>query len=206
MGSRRHFKEHWKELIASQTAATDGDKETEEDELDEPGFPALVFFRRHRRGVLVGCLCVLAICAAVVHVYPHGSATGRRALHGRVQVDGVDVARGAIRFLPSAGNSGPAANASIVDGRYSFTRETGPHGGPHRVLIDVHSLPVQDGESESEQSMRGMKKMDVESLQEPDAEGGASEEQPQRSTKSHWELDYSVPEEGADRKDFELSG
>jgi len=205
MSPGRHFKDRWKELIASQKAAED-DSSEEQSELDESGLNLVVFVRRHRRGVLVGCLCILAICAAIVHVYPHGSSTGRRPLHGRVQVDGVGIARGSISFLPAEGNSGPAANASIVDGKYSFTKETGPRGGPHRVLIDTFVPPGQGDVPAPEQPMRDMKKTDPTAFRERNAGLGPSAEQPQRSAKRHWEVEYSVPEEGVDRKDFELSG
>jgi hypothetical protein len=209
MRQGRHFKERWKQLLATQGTAADGGKEAEQDQNGLDGSPisaGLAFVRRHRRGILLACLCVVSLCAAIVHWGRSGASADRRPLHGRVQVDGVSVAHGSISFLPAAGNSGPAANASIVDGEYHFTKESGPRGGPHRVLIDIDSLPGQDPAPVPEPPMRDMKRIDASSFQERIAEHGPVTEQPQRSTKRHWELEYEVPEDGADRKDFELSG
>jgi hypothetical protein len=127
-------------------------------------------------------------------------------LYGRVQVDRVSLARGSISFLPMAGNSGPAANASIVDGEYSFTKETGPCGGPHRVIIDVYSPPGQGDAPEPEQPMRDVKKTDPSAFRKPHNGQGPSAEQPQHSTKRHWEIECSVPEDGMVQKDFDLGG
>ena len=209
MRQGRHFKERWKDLLATQGTAADGREETEEDRDGLDGSPlssALAFVRRYRRGLLVACLCVVSLCTAIVHFGRFGSSADRRPLHGRVQVDGVGVAYGSISFLPTAGNSGPAANGSIVNGEYNFTKESGPRGGPHRVLIDIDSLPGQDDAPVPEQPMRDMKRIDTSAFQKRNAERGPPTEQPQRSSKRHWEVEYAVPEEGADRKDFELGG
>jgi hypothetical protein len=209
MRQGRHFKERWKDLLATQGTAANGGKKTEQDRNGLDGSPvgtALALVRCYRRGILVACLVVVALGAAMVHSGRFGASADRRPLHGRVQVDGVSVAYGSISFLPTAGNSGPAANASIVDGEYRYTKESGPRGGPHRVLIDIDSLPGQDPAPVPDQPMRDMKRIDVSSFQERVAEHGPVTEQPQRSTKRHWELEYEVPEDGADRKDFELGG
>jgi hypothetical protein len=121
-------------------------------------------------------------------------------------VDGVGVAHGSISFLPTAGNSGPAANGSIVNGEYNFTAESGPRSGPHRVLIDIDSLPGQDDISVPEQPKRDMKRIDATAFQERNAERGPPAKQPQRSSKRQWEVEYTVPEAGTDQMDFELGG
>jgi len=208
VGSGRHFKDRWKELLASQTAATDGSKETgEQSELDESGLnSALVFVRRYRRGVLVVCLCVLSICAAVVHVYPYGSSTARRSLHGRVQVDRVGIARGSISFLPTAENSGPAANTAIVNGEYRFSKETGPYCGSHRVLIDVDAPSGEEDVLTDHESAQVDKRIDGEAFLARNKQLGSSRKQAKRTIKRHWEIEYTVPDDGEDRKDFDLSG
>lgn len=132
-----------------------------------------------------------------------GSSTDRRPLHGRVEVDGVAVARGSISLLPAAGNSGPAANGVIADGEYRFTTESGPYGGPHRVLIDVESLsgeeraPGQDGPGD-------VQKVDVKRMGVRAQGGGPSRAGADATAKRHWELDFTVPEDGEARKDFHL--
>lgn len=209
MRQGRHFKERWKQLLATRGTGADGHEGTKEDGNGLNGSPvssALVLVRRYRRALLVACLCVVSLCAAMVHFGRFGSSADRRPLHGRVEVGGVGVARGSISFLPTAGNSGPAATASIVDGGYNFTKESGPHGGPHRVLIDIDLLPDQDEIALPEQSNRDMKRIDVSAFQERSAERGPLTEQTQRSTKRHWEVECGVPEEGGDRKDFVLDG
>jgi hypothetical protein len=209
MRQGRHFKQRWKELLAVQGTVADGREETAEDEDGLDGSPvnlALAFIRRYRRGLLIACLCVVSLCAAMVHFGRFGSSADRRPLHGRVQVDGVGVAHGSISFLPTAGNSGPAANGSIVNGEYNFTKESGPRGGPHRVLIDIDSLPGQDDEPIPAQPKRDMKRIDTSAVQERRAEREPPTKQPQRSSKRHWEVEYAVPEEAADQKDFELGG
>jgi hypothetical protein len=74
------------------------------------------------------------------------------------------------------------------------------------VLIDVYSPPRQVDGPVSELPMRDMKRIDASRFREEDAGHEPPAEQPQRSTKRHWEIEYAVPEDGMDRKDFELSG
>jgi len=122
-----------------------------------------------------------------------------------VEIDGKAVERGSISLLPAAGNSGPAANGVIVDGAYRFTTETGPRAGPHRVLIDVESPP--GGERAAGQDAPGavntgdVKRTGVRA--KPARPPGAGTGQ---ATKRHWEIDFTVPEHGAPRKDFDLRG
>jgi hypothetical protein len=144
--------------------------------------------------------------AAVAHVSRHGSSAGRRPLHGRVQVDGVRVARGSITFLPALGNLGPAACTSIRDGKYRFTKQTGPNDGPHRVLIDMHSTPGQDDAFALEQLNPDTNHTGVAVLLERNAGIGSSmeEDQPNAEIERRWELEYTVPERSPDRQDFDL--
>jgi hypothetical protein len=62
----------------------------------------------------------------------------RYNLSGTVKYKGQPVPRGMILFRPDVakGNSGPASEAEIVDGRYDTSKVgTGPVGGPHEVVI-----------------------------------------------------------------------
>jgi hypothetical protein len=75
---------------------------------------------------------------------------------------GAPIAAGTISFLPEAGNTGPAATSSVVEGEYRFSFEDGPIAGPHRVLVTISGgsfketfLNTQDvKKSESAQSSR----------------------------------------------------
>lgn len=53
MNSRRHFKSHWKDLLASQVTAEDARKRMEEAKADESQNLALIFLRRHHRQLAV---------------------------------------------------------------------------------------------------------------------------------------------------------
>ena len=115
------------------------------------------------------------------------SETDRRPMRGRVEIDGVAVTRGSIGFRPAPGNSGPAASAAIVDGEYRFTDETGPHDGPHRVVIDVQPPTAGDAASGPRKAAGART-----------ASGGPG--------LRHFEVDYTVPAGGECHKDFELEG
>lgn len=208
MKQGRHFKERWKVLLATQGTTAEGREKSEENQNGLDGSPAslaMAFVRRYRRGLLIACLCISSVCAAIVHLAPLKASSDRQPLHGLVQVGGVGIAHGAISFLPMAGNSGPSANASIQNGRYSFTKQTGPHPGPHRVLIDMYTPPGQGGASAPEQPVQDMKKVTASAVRDLNAGRGPPGEQAQGSTKRHWELEYAIPE-GMDRKDFGLEG
>lgn len=150
-----------------------------------------------------GCRCVLAALTLSLFVFSGcGSSTGRCPLYGRVEVDGAAVAHGSISFLPAAGNAGPAANTAIVDGEYRFTKETGPHRGPHRVVIDVDPYP---GEAAAGQKAG----QDGKAVGNKAAGAQARLSRPPRgkvtpTAKRHWEIEYTVPENGDYGKDFEL--
>uniref|UniRef100_A0A7C2JYU1 Carboxypeptidase regulatory-like domain-containing protein n=1 Tax=Schlesneria paludicola TaxID=360056 RepID=A0A7C2JYU1_9PLAN len=60
----------------------------------------------------------------------------RHAVDGAVQFNGRPMARGTIRFIPTAGTKGPAAVGTIADGFYEIPRDQGPVAGPHRVEIE----------------------------------------------------------------------
>ncbi len=69
-----------------------------------------------------------------------GDAAGvpRYDVAGTVNFNGQPVPQGTIQFRPDAsqGNSGPAGDADIVDGRYDTASVgNGTVGGPHEVII-----------------------------------------------------------------------
>jgi hypothetical protein len=97
------------------------------------GTPGLV----RRRGTLLSSpVAVLMLLASVVGC---GGSTGieRYDLSGEVSFQGQPVPKGYITFAPDkkAGNQGPGANATIIDGRYETLPGQGTVGGPHVVRI-----------------------------------------------------------------------
>lgn len=85
---------------------------------------------------ILGALCAVAICAAAVGC---GSNEGpeRFDLSGSVQFAGKPVPMGSIEFVPDpdAENSGPAAYADIVDGRYTTNAGKGIVGGAYVLTV-----------------------------------------------------------------------
>ncbi len=147
-----------------------------------------------RRWQLAAALSLTSLLLAAC-----GSQNDRRPMRGRVEVDGVAVPRGSIGFRPVAGNSGPAANAGIVDGAYRFTEETGPHAGPHRVVIQIE--PPAGGEQGSGAGASRDRKAAGVGTRPPRARAAGGP-----AARRHWELPYTVPAGGDYRKDFELEG
>ena len=153
---------------------------------------------RRRCGLAALSFSLVVVCGC-------GSSTDRRPLQGRVEIDGVAIERGSISLLPAAGNSGPAANAVIVDGEYRFTSESGPYGGPHRVLIDVDSEPGGDGTT-GQDAPADVKAVDLKAIGARADRARPSRAAVKQTTKRHWEVEYTVPEDGETRKDFDLEG
>jgi len=142
----------------------------------------------------------VALSLSLVVLWGCGPSGDRRPLRGRVEIDGVAVEQGSISLLPAEGNPGPAANGVIVDGAYRFTTETGPRAGPHRVLIDVESPPGgQDASGAG--NTRDVKRTGARAERARPPGAGAGQ-----ATKLHWEIEFTVPEDGAPRKDFDLRG
>ncbi|WP_010584528.1 hypothetical protein [Schlesneria paludicola] len=62
----------------------------------------------------------------------------REAVSGTVTREGVDVDSGTVTFEPQGG--GPAATASITDGKYKLDTKTGPVAGKQKVIIVQNAL------------------------------------------------------------------
>lgn len=134
----------------------------------------------------------------------------RRAIYGSVQLNGHPVEKGAISFLPAPGSKGPAAVTVIAQGEYRFTAATGPFPGAHRVVIDIESpaaaeapagtIPSAEpatGDGAGANASAGIKVAPTLPTMKP----GAA----RKPARSHWELEFAVPEEGAEEKNFELT-
>lgn len=61
----------------------------------------------------------------------------RQAVSGRVNVDGLPLSHGLIRFVPQGSTAGPGAMAEICDGEFCFAKDSGPIPGTHRVEIEA---------------------------------------------------------------------
>jgi len=141
---------------------------------------------------------VAILSTAVLFFGGCSPSTARRPLYGRVEIDGQAITHGSISLLPAKGNSGPAANTTIIDGEYAFTNENGPHSGPHRVIIDVDTLPGNQPSEEMKASQ------DLKSVQPPAARSGRSAPREPPTAKRHWEFEYVVPRDDPSQKDFDL--
>lgn len=61
----------------------------------------------------------------------------RQAVSGRVNVDGLPLSHGLIRFVPQGSTAGPGAMTEIRDGQFCFSKDGGPIPGTHRVEIEA---------------------------------------------------------------------
>lgn len=61
----------------------------------------------------------------------------RKALSGKVTVDGRTDFVGQIRFHPTKGNEGPIAATVVRNGAYAFTTENGPVVGRQHVVFEL---------------------------------------------------------------------
>jgi hypothetical protein len=83
------------------------------------------------------------VCSGViVGLIGCGESTGRMAFSGNVTVSGQPIT-GAIRYSPV--DRGPMATASIENGKYRFTSETGPVPGDYDVIIESKPAIVKKG-------------------------------------------------------------
>lgn len=166
---------------------------------------------RRPTAALVACLLAVGGCGGAPE-------QERFPLHGSVRVDGADVKQGVISLLPSAGNSGPAASTVIQAGRYAFDLQTGPGGGPHRVVIAVDSVATAteagDGDpaADAPPDLAAMKRSPARSpsggtSRPPNAsKQNAGTGQPLAENRpGQWETTYTVPRQGDFQKDFELT-
>jgi hypothetical protein len=156
----------------------------------------------HNRNTQRGFLLFIAGC--VLWVVGCGSGDPKRhALSGSVIVEGTPVAKGTISFLPAPGNNAQPAHTSIEDGKYRFSKANGPFAGSHRVVIGIKTSPNDEPTAPTEAgeaSGQGIKEM-----AQPRPPNPWQQQRPVPK-KLQWELEYTVPEDGEEQKDFDLSG
>lgn len=66
-----------------------------------------------------------------------GDPLNRQAVSGHVNVDGVPLPHGLIRFVPQGTTTGPGAMTEINDGQFCFSKDSGPIPGAHRVEVEA---------------------------------------------------------------------
>ncbi len=154
----------------------------------------------HRQLFALGVSCLLCLSGC------GSSGPARQPLRGSVTIDGVKLESGAISLRPTEGNSGPAAVTSVENGYYRFTRENGPLPGPYAVKINIDpdseqgkailaaGVPVS-GDAVAPVGPKGGSLAPLSTQTQPNA----------AQPKLHWELQYTVSEDGASNSDFELS-
>ncbi|HRX81425.1 MAG TPA: hypothetical protein P5307_20290 [Pirellulaceae bacterium] len=149
-----------------------------------------------RRLFLVCGLCGLCLSGC------GGSAEQRLSLRGSITIDGAKLEKGAISLKPVEGHSGPAAVTTVEDGWYRFTTSNGPMPGPYAVKINVDP---ESGQGKS--IIQGPSGSVVAAPSGP--KGGSLPPLPktQRNVaqpKLYWELQYTIPKDGSNKRDFEL--
>ncbi len=91
----------------------------------------------------VAAMGVLAGCGP-------GNPLGRKAISGRITLDGAPLEQGNIRFEPLDGKSGIASGAVIEDGRFAMAKLKGLPPGKYRVRIfssePAPQVPGPEGE------------------------------------------------------------
>jgi hypothetical protein len=60
----------------------------------------------------------------------------RAAVRGTVQLNGVPLDEGVVRFVPAQGTRGPKTSVPVADGQFEVPDEFGPIVGTHRVEIE----------------------------------------------------------------------
>jgi hypothetical protein len=78
--------------------------------------------------IFLGLLLVHCGCGRV-------TSLKRFPVHGTVTMPNGERINGSITFLPAEGQSGPAATATLAEGKYEFDSDNGPTVGPHTVTI-----------------------------------------------------------------------
>jgi len=110
-----------------------------------------------------------------------GDSNGRVALMGTIT--GAGKAGGRICFQPEAGQKGPVANGTILNGQYAFNSSNGPMPGTYDVFIELVDQPA---DSSSAPALSGKMAM-------PNGQASGFFMAPPRIGKAH----VSVPSRGS---------
>lgn len=99
----------------------------------------------------------LVVLAAALSGCGGDGGPPRHAARGTVKLDGTPLAAGVIRFIPDLKTGGPAATATIQEGKFSMDADTGPVAGDHRVEIEstgYEGFAVDDEQAYAERAQK----------------------------------------------------
>ena len=84
------------------------------------------------RGVV---LVAAAMCGWLTGCYRNDPE--RVAVAGVVEVEGVPLGKGTVRFIPASGSTGPAVVAGVEAGKFSVPRDKGPWTGDYHLEVQA---------------------------------------------------------------------
>ena len=103
--------------------------------------------------------------------------------------------------MPSGANRGPAAIGLIEGGSYSFAGGSGPFPGPHKVVIDIDA---PEGGFNAATLPTGGPKARLTNAEALSQRGAARPAAGTNQSNVHFVVDYTVPDGGSRKKDFEF--
>lgn len=141
MSRGRNFREHWKELLASENGLQGQGSQTTKDEnerQDAAWNSARVLLRRY--GWLAASLAILVVC--VVLADGRSERPDRVRVSGQVLIDGKPLTLGIVNFVPDAGRGSTAT----LDEQGCFTltcieASDGAVPGAHRIEVALDGAP-----------------------------------------------------------------
>jgi hypothetical protein len=79
----------------------------------------------------------LLLLAGAAGCGPSADNLNRQAVAGTITLDGKPLAEGTIHFVPSSTEATTEVSEVIKDGKYSFSKYSGPVPGPYKVQISA---------------------------------------------------------------------
>lgn len=143
MGHRRHYRSHWKELLASEAARKKQIELAKKEEPKQEGSlfdSAAIFLSRYRHWWLVAILPILAICPLALA--SHSGGPKRVLVSGRVLIDGRPLTVGVVTFIPDTGRG--STGTLDEEGCFTLTCLDGGDGavpGMHRIEVSLDRSP-----------------------------------------------------------------
>ncbi len=158
-------------------------------------------------------LCRLAIAVILITGCGSSESPSRKAVQGRITIDGAPAPAGSISFLPARGTSGPAATSLIVDAEYRFTQSNGPYTGAHKVVISLDSpaavASTQSRPTRAEAPEATADTVTVDPKRRTSAKSPSARQKRESASatggKRTWELEFVVPQTDQSVKNFALS-
>ncbi len=140
----RFVKDRWKELVASETARSDQNEETKEDEnesQDSSLKSTRILVHRYRYWCLAASVSILAVCLMAIYGRDEGSGPKLGRVSGTVKLGGDPLPDATIEFQPMAAEGSPSTAVTGRDGSYKLMFLPGKPGamvGKHTVRITTY--------------------------------------------------------------------